>query len=313
MTKSTRTEDYIITDRGGIVENRHAVHAAIVDAAGRLLYSVGNPTRITLARSTAKPAQALAILETGAAERFQFDDADVALMCASHSSEDRHVARSRSMLARVPGLQESDLRCGGHPPLSDEVNRAWLRSGFHVGMLAGAAVLGAPFEGYERKAASVDSGGSIGTKVAGTDERTRKMARIFHAMSDYPEMAGGEGRFCTLFMQAYGRGLIGKLGADGCYGVAIRASEQTAQLSGGGRGNAESQVLGLAVKIEDGSIEILYVAVMEILKQRGIGNPEVWGKLSYFHHLEQRNTMGVVTGRVTPVFEISENSGVQMF
>ncbi|KAK8136355.1 hypothetical protein PG984_004295 [Apiospora sp. TS-2023a] len=384
MTVSTRTEDYIITDRGGNVENRHAVHAAVVDASGRLLYSVGNPNRITLARSTAKPAQALAILETGAAERFKFDDADVALMCASHSSEDRHVARSRSMLARVPGLQESDLRCSGHPALSDEVNRAWIRSGFvptgicnncsakHVGMLAGATVLGAPFDGYERpdhpmqvrvkratetlaglgqndgdriawgvdgcnlpapampltdlartfaafaqaaddhstvdderKATSVDISGSIGIKVASTDERTRNMARIFHAMSDYPEMVGGEGRFCTLFMQAYGGGLIGKLGADGCYGVGIRASEQTARLSGGGGGgDVESQALGLAVKIEDGSIEILYVAVMEILKQLGIGNPEIWGNVSHFHHLERRNTMGVVTGRVTPVFEV---------
>lgn len=379
MTVSARTEDYVLTDRGGIVENRHAVHAAVVDDSGRLLYSVGNPTRITLARSTAKPAQALAILETGAAERFQFDDADVALLCASHSSEDRHVARSRSMLSRVPGLRESDLRCGGHPAVSDQVNRAWIRSGFvptgicnncsgkHVGMLAGAAMLGSPFDGYERpghpmqvrvrrvtedlaglgrgdgdriawgvdgcnlpapampltdlartfagfaqaadnstvdderKATSVDSGGS-GTKVASAKERASRMARIFHAMSGYPEMIGGEGRFCTLFMQAYGGSLIGKLGADGCYGVGIRASEQTARLSGGG--NSESRALGIAVKIEDGSIEILYVAVMEILKQLGIGNPEIWGKLTHFHHLERKNTMNVVTGQVTPIFEV---------
>ncbi|KAK8066414.1 hypothetical protein PG997_013161 [Apiospora hydei] len=379
MTVSARTEDYIVTDRGGIVENRHAVHAAVVDSSGKLLYYVGNPARMTLARSTAKPAQALAILETGAAERFKFDEADVALLCASHSSEDRHIARSRSMLARVPGLQESDLRCGGHPAISEEVNRAWIRSGFtptgicnncsakHVGMLAGAAVLGAPFVGYERpdhpvqvrvkrvtedlaglgpgggdhiawgvdgcnlpapamplkdlartfagfaqaaddaatddegKAAPVGSG-SGGAEVPIKEERTRRMARIFHAMSDHPEMVGGEGRFCTLFMQAYGGGLIGKLGADGCYGVGIRASQQARRISGGG--GSEGQALGLAVKIEDGSIDILYVAIMEVLEQLGIGDPDIWGKLSHFQHLERKNTMNVVTGQVTPVFEV---------
>ena len=75
--------DFVITERGGVVENRHAVHAAIVDSTGRLLYGVGDPTRITLARSAAKPAQALAIVETGALEKFNLTDADLALMCAS--------------------------------------------------------------------------------------------------------------------------------------------------------------------------------------------------------------------------------------
>ncbi|KAK8855594.1 L-asparaginase II [Apiospora arundinis] len=371
MTVSPHTEDYIVTDRAGIVENRHAVHAAVVDSSGRLLYSVGNPARVTLARSTAKPAQALAILETGAAEHFAFDEADVALLCASHSSEDRHIARSHRMLARVPKLQESHLRCGGHPAVSDAVNRAWIRSGFvptgicnncsgkHVGMLAGAAALGTTFVGYERPEhpmqahvrrvtedlAGLDSGrdgiawGVDGcnlpapamplknlartfagfaqaaddeekekagsntrrSKTTSTEDRTRNMARIFHAMSNHPEMVGGEGRFCTQLMLAYGGDLIGKLGADGCYGVGIRALEQTGRISGG---NSEGQALGLAVKIEDGSIEMLYVAVMEILSQLRIGDREKRGKLRHFHYLERKNTMNVVTGQVTPVFGV---------
>ena len=60
-----KTQDYVVTYRGEVVENRHQVHAAITDATGKLLYAVGDPTRITLARSAAKPAQALAVLETG--------------------------------------------------------------------------------------------------------------------------------------------------------------------------------------------------------------------------------------------------------
>ena len=155
----TPSEDFAVTDRGGIVENRHRVHAAVVDAKGRLLYALGNPARLTLARSAAKPAQALAILEAEGVARFGFDDADIALMCASHSSEERHIARTRTMLSKIKA-EEADLRCGGHPSLSDTVNRSWIKqdfvptavcsncSGKHVGMLAGARAIGAGMDGY---------------------------------------------------------------------------------------------------------------------------------------------------------------------
>ena len=49
--------------------------------------------------------------------------------------------------------------------------------------------------------------------------------------------------------------------------------------------------LGIAVKIEDGSIEIVYAVVMEILEQLEIGTAEQRGKLDRFHHLERRNRM----------------------
>ncbi len=131
----------------------------MVDAEGTLLFAFGDPFRATLARSAAKPAQALAILETGAADRYGFDAADLALMCGSNSSEDRHVARARAMLAKS-GSTEDEMRCGGHPPLSEAVHRAWIRSGFrptpacsncagkHAGMLAAARAIGAPVADY---------------------------------------------------------------------------------------------------------------------------------------------------------------------
>ena len=55
-----RRPGLVTTDRGGIVENTHLVHAAVVDSTGRLLLSFGNPHRVVLLRSAAKPAQALA-------------------------------------------------------------------------------------------------------------------------------------------------------------------------------------------------------------------------------------------------------------
>ena len=155
----TLEEDCIVTDRGAIIETSHRIHAAVVDSTGRLLYSIGKPDRVTLLRSAAKPAQALAIVETGALEEFCFDDFDLALMCASHNSEERHLSRARSMLKKLRAT-EDDLRCGGHPSISPEVDRAWVKadlqltaihnncSGKHVGMLAGAEAIGAGVQNY---------------------------------------------------------------------------------------------------------------------------------------------------------------------
>jgi L-asparaginase II len=158
-SKETRMSVAAIVYRGDIVENTHVAHVAVVDTDGALLYACGDPARFTLARSAAKPAQALAVVETGALERCRFDDADLALMCGSHSSEDRHIERARSMLAKAQA-SESDLRCGGHPPISDAVWREWIKrdfvpgavcsncSGKHAGMLAGARTIGAALADY---------------------------------------------------------------------------------------------------------------------------------------------------------------------
>ncbi|RYP16811.1 hypothetical protein DL765_004924 [Monosporascus sp. GIB2] len=349
--------DCVTTDRGGIIENRHYVHVAVVDQTGNLLYSAGDPSRITLARSAAKPAQALAVLETGAFRQYGFDEADLALMCASHNSEARHIARARAMLAKA-GVAEWHLRCGGHAALSEAVNRACIKadyaptavcnncSGKHAGMLAAARALGEPLADYhlpdhpvqvrvkqvfaelaELDAKHVRWGidgcnlpapalalwalGRVYAALAGAaddldaaqqaglpvvPERTRRMASIYHAMARYPEMVGGDGRFCTELMQAFEGALIGKVGADGCYGVGIRASEKTISLGAEGS-------IGIAVKIEDGSVEILYAVVMEVLAQLGIGTLDTREKLTQFHHLKRLNTMGVTTGRVSLGFK----------
>ena len=47
----------------------------------------GHTGSIPLARSAAKPARAMAVIETGALERFGFDQADLAPMCGFHSGK----------------------------------------------------------------------------------------------------------------------------------------------------------------------------------------------------------------------------------
>ncbi|PWY88890.1 L-asparaginase II [Aspergillus sclerotioniger CBS 115572] len=351
MTVST-TNNYVVTNRGSVIENRHQVHAVVTDATGRILYGVGNPKRITLARSAAKPAQVLAILQTGAVEQFGFDEEDLALMCASHSSEDHHIARARGMLAKAL-LDEGDLRCGGHPAISEAVNRTWIKhdfiptgicnncSGKHAGMLAGAKAIGAPTADYHQadhpfqrqvkdvveELAGLEQDGAqwaidgcnlpapafalhhlarIYARIAhaadcaasvSASTQTQALGRIFHAMAQYPALVGGTGRFCTELMETFAGALIGKVGADGCYAVGLRASDQTRRLGADG-------AIGIAVKIEDGNLDILYAAVVEILGQFQIAAPDQLQRLAAFHRPQIRNTAGVVTGQTSHQFQM---------
>ncbi|HEX9164792.1 MAG TPA: asparaginase, partial [Gemmatimonadales bacterium] len=147
--------------RGGLVESIHRVSVAVADADGHLLASAGDPGLITYWRSAAKPFQAIPLVEDGVLERFGLGSEELALACASHSSEVVHLAVAERFLARI-GCAEDDLACGPHPPLGSAVAREvadrrtpltprWSNcSGKHAGMLALARAHGWPTGGYEQ-------------------------------------------------------------------------------------------------------------------------------------------------------------------
>ncbi len=149
--------------RGDQTETVHRVHVAVVDAAGVLIARAGDPGMSTFWRSAAKPFQALPLVADGAADRFDLTDVELALCCASHSSEPRQVALVRAFLQKI-GCREDDLRCGPHTPLADHVARDYQASGVrltpvysncsgkHTGMLALARHHGWPTADYHRLA-----------------------------------------------------------------------------------------------------------------------------------------------------------------
>jgi L-asparaginase II len=145
--------------RGETIESIHFGAIAIVDVDGRLIASHGDPNVVTFLRSSAKPFQALPFIEKGGAAAFELTAAEIALICASHSGTDEHVATVRSIQAKS-GVNEADLMCGVHPPL-DEATAEALRqkgqepspnrhncSGKHTGMLAYARMQGWPTADY---------------------------------------------------------------------------------------------------------------------------------------------------------------------
>src|SRR6267143_4984515 len=159
--REVRATVFVDLRRNGVVESRHLAHVAVVDGDGRLVARAGDPDFVTFWRSAAKPFQALPLVLDGAADRFGLTAVDLALCCASHSSEPGQVNLVRELLQKI-GCSERDLTCGPHTPLSDAVAKDYQTrgvrltavysncSGKHAGMLALARHHGWPTEGYAR-------------------------------------------------------------------------------------------------------------------------------------------------------------------
>ncbi len=281
-----RNPTLIELTRGALVESAHAGVVAVARADGGLVAAVGDAAAPVFPRSAIKPLQALPFLETGAVERFGLGPAEIAVACASHSGTPRHVAVVEGLLAKA-GLTPAALGCGVHEPFDAAVARDMIRrgerptslhhncSGKHAAMLATAAHLGEPTDGYWlpdhpvqvriRRVLEDLTGCSLSAGVCGIDgcsvpnwaippaalagafarfvsgaglapQRAGDCARIFEACTAHPDLVAGPGRFDTLVMQRLPGRVLVKTGAEGVYCGALRETG-----------------LGFALKIDDGA------------------------------------------------------------
>jgi L-asparaginase II len=113
--------------RGGQVESQHRGAWVLVDSAGRVLDGAGEPHQPVFARSSIKSLQALPLIESGAADRFELGEDGLALALASHNAEPCHTQCVERVLARA-GLSVDALQCGPQPPGDSETRRALVRA-----------------------------------------------------------------------------------------------------------------------------------------------------------------------------------------
>lgn len=145
--------------RGPLVESFHTGAIALARPSGELVLGIGDLARPVFARSAIKSLQCLPLIESGAADRFNFGAAEIALACASHTGAARHAMIAESMVTSV-GLGEHHLCCGLQTPMGEGAARALFSSGGrptqfhnncsgkHAGMLATAIHLDEPVSGY---------------------------------------------------------------------------------------------------------------------------------------------------------------------
>jgi L-asparaginase II len=300
--------------RGSHVESVHRGCLAVVDEKGRLLEGCGDPDLPVFARSAAKPFQAMPLLLAGGEKRFDLGDAEIALICASHGGEPRHVQVARRIL-RSGGFRPDDLRCGVHSPMDEASARELVRrgekptalhnncSGKHAGLLLACRALGLSHTDYtepghalQRRirtliARYADIQESRITVVAGRlpGEEARAAAvraRIVRALTKRPDMVAGTGRFTTEFIEA-GRGRwIAKEGAEGVYAVGLRAAAR------GGK------AIGIAFKIEDGSARPRDAVTLSALDRLGALPLEARRALAGYAEPRIHNALGLEVGRV---------------
>ncbi|HOT00532.1 MAG TPA: asparaginase [Acidobacteriota bacterium] len=335
----TATPEVLVTvTRSGRVECRHRGSVAVVDGGGRLVREIGDPGTVTYMRSAAKPIQALAVVASGAADRFAFTDEELAVMCASHYGEPDHRRVVASILTKV-GLEPSALHCGTPPSIRAEIALAQARageaqtplvsdcSGKHAGILAVCIHRGFPVAGYHRPdhpvqrmirnilaAVSGEPEASIGVGVDGCSVPVfalplRQMARAYARLAEPsglpPELAAAARRI-TGAMTAHPFMLAG----TGGFCTALAAA-------GGGRWvnklgaegvyclGVKEPNLGIALKIEDGALRAVPPAAMRALALLGLLSPEDVAALAEFAAVPNRNDLGEIVGELSGVFSLT--------
>ena len=321
----------VVATRGGVVESRHRVHAAVVDARDCLVAGSGEARRFTHWRSCAKPFQVMPLLQSGGFDDLHWGDDELALACASHGGEPEHVAIAERMLSAL-GLEEGDLACGPHEPLSNRgaklLREAGERptrlhnncSGKHAAMLACAHTSGWPMYGYERPSHDVQqccltsvaewtglAAGDIGIAVdgCGVTEFALPLEHMARAYSRLARAATGESGMPQRVVGAMQTRpfLVG--GSDRFDSILIEESEGRIVSKIGAEGVHSAAVLdqgiGVAVKVEDGSQRAQFPALVRLLQLLDALPEQLSPRLEEFLRRQIRNTRGESVGEIRPV------------
>lgn len=111
--------------RNGIEESVHRGDIVEVDAEGRTVRAIGDPTRLVTLRSCVKPFGVVALIEAGGIAEFDLEAAEIAIMASSHSGEDLHV-RTLQGLFRRANISQTLLACGAEGMPLDALTAARL-------------------------------------------------------------------------------------------------------------------------------------------------------------------------------------------
>jgi L-asparaginase II len=316
----------------------------VSDVEGDLLAWAGNPGAVTYYRSSAKPIQAMTLIESGAADHFGLTESEIAIVCGSHGGEDIHIQAVQSILGKI-GCGVDALACGAHPPLDIEAARAMMEreeaptaifnncSGKHAGMLALARFNGWPIGGYENPRHPVQqimlqtvadfaglspdeiSVGVDGCGVCTFGISVHRMALSFARLGQpayWPEPRRTAVRRITTAMTHHPEMVAARQGridtdlmiAAGGTLVAKAGAESLFCVSKLGTGSEPAT--GFALKLLDGDVSgrARNPAIVEGLRQADFLHEDALNKLEKYWMEEVRNRPGDVVGVVRPAFTL---------
>ena len=312
--------------RGELTESIHVAFAVAVDETRQPFYSTGDPQYLTCIRSSLKPFQAAASVKAGAVDAAEFNDEELALMCASHIGEKMHVKTAQSMLTKL-GLTVDDYECGSHFPSDTLTRHRMIKedkeaqplhnncSGKHAGMLALAKHLGQGTANYIKKDHPVqrtileyvqDVSGleMIPTEIDGCSAPTPFMtletiAGMFQTLAagNEPELKRVFKAMCSCpdlvggsnhFDTNFIKALTGR-GVTKVGGESVRGIALKTKDKG---------PVGIAIKILDGNFRALPVATMKLLEHLELLTEEELQNLDKFRTKILKNHNQIEIGRI---------------
>ena len=320
--------------RSGIVESLHRGSLAVVNKDGELLYYAGDPYYVTYMRSSAKPLQAIPVVESGAIDRYGITERELATIVSSHNGEEIHINAVASILSKI-GLDESYLKCGVHPPYSEDARKKLILegkeptpiynncSGKHSGMLLLAKMKNYPLEEYYKPQHPVQ----------------KEVLKVMKYMTEYDEikigvdgcgvpvfgmplynMALGYAKFVAPTdlekgkkeaaerivhaMQSYPENVAGTKRFD----TALMRTTKKVIGKTGAEGvycvGVLDKGIGIALKIDDGSGRARSPVIMEILKKLKILSEKELESLKRYHIPLNKNCREEIIGEILPEFTL---------
>ena len=325
---------YVQVLRGGLLESRHRVNAAIVKADGRLIASVGDPYFSSFLRSSAKPFQALRLIPH--LEQLGLNSAHLAVAMASHNGEAIHVQTVADLQAKA-GVKLEWLVCGTHQPFSAKA-RAELRatnqkpsvlqhncSGKHSGMLAACLAKGFPTTGYEQPghllqqeiASDIRTLMELETLEVAIDgcsvpcyrvplERVALGMTRFAAPQTAPETYQARLEIAFDAMREHPYLIAGEHRVDtslmeGIPGLISKIGAEAFMVLA--VRDPQHGPIGIALKIEDGTERARDVAVMRILEQLKVVAPGDT-RFSSYRSSTLKNHAGLQVGEINAAFDL---------
>lgn len=319
--------------RGELVESIHRGDWVVANAQGEIVSACGDPDKVTYWRSSAKPFQAIPVVESGAAQKFGFTPKEIAVMCASHSGEEYHTEAVARILAKI-GLAPEALQCGIHPPVykpaAERLVEAGGRpseihcncSGKHSGMLALCQYYGwdvanyldldhplqqltldkvSRYTGVPKEDIIIGIDG-CGVPVFGLP--IKNMTLAWARLVNPQGFAGQEQAAMKEVASAMRAHPEMVAGTDRLCTRLMRGFKTESLVAKAGAEavycvGLPEKGLGLAVKIEDGNSRAMPAVVLAILDKLGYPSASI-RELQEYHPLHVRNHRNQVVGKIVP-------------
>ncbi len=326
--------------RNGTQECQHLGSVAVVNASGKLLAQAGDPHWLAFTRSTLKALQALPFVQAGGPAQFGLNDQHLALLCASHSGEDKHVDGVTQILEKA-GQTYAALKCGCHLPgifsyfdkappeglVFDERHNNC--SGKHAGFVAYCVMHGQSLDDYIAPTHPLQQAIRRDVaRAAGMDVNDLKMGidgcsapnyamPLAHLARAYARLASGLadselGESFAVLGKAMTRhpDLVSGTGrSDLAFMTAGRGDWVTKVGADGVQVvGSKSRAEAFAIKIIDANKPALYAATVEVLDQLGWLDDAQREQLKPWRAQAIVNVRGLLVGERRPVFRLQASS-----